>query len=102
MLSSHSIKKNYHEYGFYNQNDCFIILFWIKAWTFHLHLLRVGIGLDQSLSMPEDSYVLQYFNNLSTYLSVGAPVYFVVRDGHDYSSYKGQNDICGVAGCPQV
>ncbi|GFO29709.1 niemann-pick c1 protein [Plakobranchus ocellatus] len=46
-----------------------------------------------------DSYVLNYFNNLNEYLSVGAPVYFVVKDGYDYSSYSSQNHICGVAGC---
>ncbi|XP_059177253.1 NPC intracellular cholesterol transporter 1-like isoform X2 [Physella acuta] len=62
---------------------------------------KVGIGLDQSLSMPKDSYVLNYFHNLSRYLSVGAPVYFVVESGIDYSTYQGQNDVCGISGCPQ-
>uniref|UniRef100_A0A0B7ARF7 SSD domain-containing protein n=2 Tax=Arion vulgaris TaxID=1028688 RepID=A0A0B7ARF7_9EUPU len=62
---------------------------------------RINIGLDQSLAMPTDSYVLNYFHNISKYLSVGAPVYFVVEDGHDYSTYSGQNEICGVSGCPQ-
>ncbi|XP_055955668.1 NPC intracellular cholesterol transporter 1 [Patella vulgata] len=62
---------------------------------------KIEVGLDQSLSMPEDSYVLQYFNNLTKYLSVGAPVYFVVKDGHNYTSLKGQNAICGGSGCPQ-
>lgn len=60
---------------------------------------RVNIGLNQALSVPTDSYVLNYFNNLNKYLSVGAPVYFVVEDGYDYSSYDSQNHICGVAGC---
>ncbi|CAG5121501.1 unnamed protein product [Candidula unifasciata] len=62
---------------------------------------RLSIGLDQSLAMPKDSYVLNYFHNLSKYLSVGPPVYFVVENGHDYSTYAGQNEICGVSGCPQ-
>ncbi|BFZ21461.1 hypothetical protein BsWGS_24500 [Bradybaena similaris] len=62
---------------------------------------RLSIGLDQSLAMPKDSYVLNYFHNISKYLSVGAPVYFVVEEGHDYSTYSGQNEICGVSGCPQ-
>ncbi|GFR76672.1 niemann-Pick C1 protein, partial [Elysia marginata] len=60
---------------------------------------RVNIGLNQALSVPTDSYVLKYFNNLNEYLSVGAPVYFVVEDGYDYSTYNSQNKICGVAGC---
>ncbi|GFR77232.1 niemann-Pick C1 protein, partial [Elysia marginata] len=35
---------------------------------------KVNIGLDQSLSMPK---------------------------GHNYSSYEGQNAICGISGCPE-
>lgn len=66
------------------------------AMTCHLE-----IGLDQALSMPEDSYVLDYFKNITAYLSVGAPVYFVVPKGHNYTSTKGQNDVCGGRGCPQ-
>uniref|UniRef100_A0A8C2X7Y7 Niemann-Pick disease, type C1 n=1 Tax=Cyclopterus lumpus TaxID=8103 RepID=A0A8C2X7Y7_CYCLU len=60
---------------------------------------KVEIGLDQKLSMPDDSYVLEYFKNLSMYLHTGAPVYFVVEDGHNYSSPEGQNAVCGGVGC---
>lgn len=62
---------------------------------------HIEIGLDQALSMPEDSYVLDYFKNISAYLSVGPPVYFVVQSGHNYTSTAGQNDVCGGKGCPQ-
>ncbi|XP_053383047.1 NPC intracellular cholesterol transporter 1-like [Mercenaria mercenaria] len=62
---------------------------------------HLTIGLDQALSMPKDSYVLDYFHNLSAYLSVGAPVYFVVPAGHNYLSKAGQNALCGGKGCPQ-
>lgn len=61
---------------------------------------RIEIGLDQALSMPKDSYVLNYFSNLTAYLSVGAPVYFVVKDGYNYSGTASQNGICGGGGCP--
>ncbi|XP_056267221.1 NPC intracellular cholesterol transporter 1 [Pseudoliparis swirei] len=60
---------------------------------------KVDIGLDQKLSMPDDSYVLQYFKNLSVYLHTGAPVYFVVEDGHNYTSPEGQSAVCGGVGC---
>ncbi|KAK7945472.1 hypothetical protein WMY93_001200 [Mugilogobius chulae] len=60
---------------------------------------KVDIGLDQKLSMPDDSYVLDYFKNLSAYLHTGAPVYFVVEDGLDYRSLDGQNAVCGGVGC---
>ncbi|KAL0966255.1 hypothetical protein UPYG_G00293020 [Umbra pygmaea] len=60
---------------------------------------KVQIGLDQKLSMPDDSYVLDYFQNMSEYLHTGPPVYFVVEDGHDYLSLEGQNSVCGGVGC---
>ncbi|XP_072525289.1 NPC intracellular cholesterol transporter 1 [Salminus brasiliensis] len=60
---------------------------------------KVEIGLDQRLSMPDDSYVLDYFGNLTQYLQTGPPVYFVVRDGHDYRTSFGQNQVCGGVGC---
>uniref|UniRef100_A0A3Q1FYK2 Niemann-Pick disease, type C1 n=1 Tax=Acanthochromis polyacanthus TaxID=80966 RepID=A0A3Q1FYK2_9TELE len=60
---------------------------------------KVEIGLDQKLSMPDDSYVLDYFKNMSKYLHTGAPVYFVVEEGLNYSSPEGQNVVCGGVGC---
>uniref|UniRef100_A0A8C6DK86 NPC intracellular cholesterol transporter 1 n=1 Tax=Moschus moschiferus TaxID=68415 RepID=A0A8C6DK86_MOSMO len=62
-------------------------------------LNKVEIGLDQSLSMPDDSYVTDYFQSLNQYLHAGPPVYFVLEEGHDYTSMKGQNMVCGGLGC---
>jgi Niemann-Pick C1 protein len=59
----------------------------------------VDIGLDQKLSMPKDSYVLDYFESLEKYLSVGVPVYFVIKSGLNYSSVDVQNLICSTSGC---
>lgn len=41
-------------------------------------LNKIELGLDSRLSVPEDSYVLQHFNSMHNYLSVGPPTYFVV------------------------
>ncbi|KAF4076370.1 hypothetical protein AMELA_G00213600 [Ameiurus melas] len=60
---------------------------------------KVDIGLDQQLSMPDDSFVLHYFGNLTEYLHTGPPVYFVVKEGHDYRTSEGQNQVCGGVGC---
>ena len=67
---------------------------------------HLSIGLDQQLALPKDSYVGPYFEYLSKYLEVGAPVYFVVEmendDGNhtlNASSLTGQNQLCGVSGC---
>ena len=64
---------------------------------------RIPIGLDQKLSMPKDSYVLDYFYGLETYLSIGPPVYFIVnQDAIDYTLVKDQNLLCGTSDCSSV
>ena len=39
---------------------------------------KIEIGLDQEISMPDDSFVLKYFNFLNEYLSVGKFNFFPV------------------------
>lgn len=36
---------------------------------------------------------------MSEYLHAGAPVYFVVENGLNYSSPTDQNSVCGGVGC---
>ncbi|XP_043265268.1 NPC intracellular cholesterol transporter 1 isoform X2 [Colletes gigas] len=60
---------------------------------------HIEIGLDQELSMPEDSFVLKYFKFLNRYLSIGPPMYFVVKDGLNYSDTNAQNLVCGGQYC---
>lgn len=61
---------------------------------------RIPVGLDQKLSMPQDSYLLDYFYGLETYLNVGPPVYFVVnQDAINYTNINDQNLLCGTSGC---
>ncbi|XP_055643175.1 NPC intracellular cholesterol transporter 1 isoform X2 [Toxorhynchites rutilus septentrionalis] len=60
---------------------------------------HIDIGLDQELSMPADSFVLKYFRYLGQYLSIGPPMYFVVKNGLNYSKAYDQNLICGGQHC---
>ncbi|XP_042881418.1 NPC intracellular cholesterol transporter 1-like [Penaeus japonicus] len=60
---------------------------------------KLAVGLEQDLSMPEDSFVLKYFKYLSDYLSVGPPVYFVMTEGYNFSDIEEQNLVCQVSGC---
>ncbi|XP_043595088.1 NPC intracellular cholesterol transporter 1 isoform X5 [Bombus pyrosoma] len=60
---------------------------------------HIEIGLDQELSMPEDSFVLKYFKFLNSYLSIGPPMYFVVKEGLNYSNKDMQNLVCGGQYC---
>ncbi|XP_033115391.1 NPC intracellular cholesterol transporter 1-like [Anneissia japonica] len=64
-------------------------------------MAKLPVGLDQDIAMPKDSYVIDYFNGLAKYLSVGPPVYFVTTDGYNYTSTKGQNKVCGGSGCDE-
>uniref|UniRef100_H3DBI8 Niemann-Pick disease, type C1 n=1 Tax=Tetraodon nigroviridis TaxID=99883 RepID=H3DBI8_TETNG len=78
----------------------FVVAVFVGMLSFSIAVVdKVEIGLDQKLSMPDDSYVLDYFKNLSEYLHTGAPVYFVVEEGLNYSSLEGQNAVCGGVGC---
>ena len=77
----------------------FIILTCLSASVIH----RIPIGLDQKLSMPKDSYVLDYFYGLETYLSVGPPVYFVVNeDALIINIVNDQDLLCGTSGCSSI
>ncbi|TNN18496.1 Niemann-Pick type protein 1B [Schistosoma japonicum] len=79
---------------------CIIIV--SLAWLcFAAAILPNGLhlSLDQKLSMPTDSYMLDYFNALDNDLRVGPPVYFVVTEGHNFTTLDGQNQVCGGTGC---
>jgi Niemann-Pick C1 protein len=77
-----------------------VIILFIGLFCTSVALLpKVEIGLDQKLSMPKDSYVLDYFLALENYLSVGVPVYFVLKNADNYSSVRTQNLICSSGGC---
>ena len=63
---------------------------------------KIEIGLDQEISMPDDSFVLKYFQFLKDYLSVGPPFYIVINSTNlkfDYADPKIRNRICGSFGC---
>ncbi|XP_026674415.1 NPC intracellular cholesterol transporter 1 homolog 1b-like isoform X2 [Ceratina calcarata] len=76
-----------------------LIVFSVALITHATVLPQVSIGLDQKLSMPEDSYVFKYFEFMEDLLSMGPPVYFIVTPGLDYSKTEVQNIICGGFQC---
>jgi hypothetical protein len=49
--------------------------------------------------MPTDSYQIKYFNALEKYLAVGAPVYFVVKGGFNYTNPDDLRKLCGSPTC---
>ncbi|GLV43405.1 Niemann-Pick type C-1a [Carabus blaptoides fortunei] len=74
-----------------------IFLFWLCSSI----AMAPGIepGLDQELSMPQDSHVLKYFAFMKELLSMGPPVYWVTKAGLNYTKEDVQTMICGGQGC---
>lgn len=62
---------------------------------------HLSVGLEQDISMSKGSSVLKYFQYLNKYLSVGPPVYFVVKEGYNYKDPHEQNMICDFNGCDE-
>ena len=56
-------------------------------------LFNQDIGLSQSIALPKDSYLQDYFDDMNTYLHTGPPVYFVIKDGYNYSNGSNQNKV---------
>ncbi|KAF7384137.1 hypothetical protein HZH66_012387 [Vespula vulgaris] len=77
-----------------------VLVIFIVIFTVHVAVFpNIDVGLDQKLSMPEDSYVLKYFQYMEDLLSMGPPVYFIVTEGLNYSNTNVQNIICGGQRC---
>ena len=73
---------------------CFNILFFgIFAAALAL-LPGMQLGLDQRIAIPNDSYLIQYFNDLDRYFVSGPPVYFIAQD-IDVTTLPGQQSLCG-------
>lgn len=60
---------------------------------------KIDVGLDQTMSVPEDSYMQDYFTAQKTDLRVGPPVYFVLKHGLDFSNETERAAICSSSGC---
>ena len=56
-------------------------------------LFSQDIGLSQSIALPKDSYLQDYFDDLNEYLHTGPPVYFVIKDGYDYTINSNQDKV---------
>lgn len=70
--------------------------------TFFLSLCalpRLSVGLDQSVALPRDSYLQDYYTTLLTQLRVGPPLYIVLRNLSVDPQQKQIDKVCAVAGC---
>ncbi|KAI3459954.1 hypothetical protein Pfo_016617 [Paulownia fortunei] len=60
---------------------------------------RIEPGLEQQIVLPQDSYLQGYFNNVSEYLQIGPPLYFVVKNYNFSSESRHTNQLCSISQC---
>ncbi|XP_050376626.1 uncharacterized protein LOC126794026 [Argentina anserina] len=60
---------------------------------------RIQPGLEQKIVLPQDSYLQGYFNNISEYLRIGPPLYFVVKNYNYSSKSRHTNQLCSISQC---
>ena len=71
-----------------------ILVFFLGLFTAGIALLpSVELGLDQRIAIPDDSYLIPYFNDLYVYFDTGPPVYFVTRDTN-LTATTNQRSVC--------
>uniref|UniRef100_A0A7S3GBA6 SSD domain-containing protein n=1 Tax=Palpitomonas bilix TaxID=652834 RepID=A0A7S3GBA6_9EUKA len=58
----------------------------------------IQLGLDQTVALPQGSYVNKYFAAETKYLKVGPPFYLVVK-GRPFDTPSLQDDVCTLSGC---
>lgn len=54
----------------------------------------IKFGLDQTLAVPQSSYLVDYFRDAYQYLNVGPPVFFVTKN-LDLTRRENQQKLCG-------
>ncbi|XP_006652645.2 NPC intracellular cholesterol transporter 1-like [Oryza brachyantha] len=60
---------------------------------------RLQPGLEQKIVLPRDSYLQNYFDDLATYMKVGPPLYFIVKNFNYSSLSEHTNQICSINQC---
>ncbi|XP_057974422.1 uncharacterized protein LOC131162209 isoform X2 [Malania oleifera] len=60
---------------------------------------RIEPGLEQKIVLPQDSYLQGYFDNVSEYLRIGPPLYFVVKNYNYSSESRHTNQLCSISQC---
>ena len=58
-----------------------VVVIFLGIFTAGVSLIpEVKLGLDQRVAIPDDSYLIPYFNDLYAYFDSGPPVYFVTKE----------------------
>ncbi|KAL4882541.1 patched family-domain-containing protein [Aspergillus karnatakaensis] len=89
------IRKVYAPYLLNRRVKVLVVITFLGVLTAGLALIpEVALGLDQRIALPSDSYLIQYFDDLSEYFGAGPPVYFVTRNVN-VTERQHQQQLCG-------
>ncbi|OJI98654.1 hypothetical protein ASPVEDRAFT_147852 [Aspergillus versicolor CBS 583.65] len=89
------IRKIYAPYLLNRRVKVVVVIVFLGILTAGLALVpEVALGLDQRIALPSDSYLIDYFNDLSEYFGAGPPVYFVTRNVN-ITERQHQQQLCG-------
>ncbi|KAI5778092.1 sterol-sensing domain of SREBP cleavage-activation-domain-containing protein [Geopyxis carbonaria] len=89
------IRKQYAPFLLQKQTKVVVVAVFLGIFTASLALLpNVELGLDQRIAIPQGSYLIDYFDDLYEYFSVGPPVYFVTKD-LNMTARGPQQSVCG-------
>lgn len=71
-----------------------VVVVFLAIFTAGVALIpEVALGLDQRVAIPDDSYLIPYFNDMYKYFDSGPPVYFVTRE-LNVTERKHQQQLC--------
>ncbi|KKA30628.1 hypothetical protein TD95_000858 [Thielaviopsis punctulata] len=65
-------------------------------------LPEIELGLDQRVAIPDDSYLIPYFNDLYDYFNAGPPVYFVTKSVNASQRAQQQHLCARFTTCDQL
>ncbi|OAX80831.1 hypothetical protein ACJ72_04830 [Emergomyces africanus] len=89
------IRKTYATRLLQKQTKVLVLVVFLGIFTAGLALLpTVALGLDQRIAIPNDSYLIDFFNDLYDYFGSGPPVYFVTRNVNVTARHH-QQQLCG-------
>lgn len=90
--TKNSVISKYFAFTIYKKTILTVFVLWTMVSL--IFLPGIKFGLDQTLAVPQDSYLIDYFNDIYDYLKVGPPVYFVVKN-LDLTKRSDQLKVCG-------
>lgn len=87
----------YAPFLFHPITKTFVLLAFLAMLLAGINLApRVQLGLPQQVALPQDSYLITYFDELAEYGRAGAPVYFIVKNGFNYTDVASQDLLCSI------